>query len=500
MADPLESFVFNDFRGGLNTKVSPFELEDNEAQDLLNVTLTQRGALEKRKGKTRFDVSGFPSSVRAEHVRSWYPESSKFLMASIDGDIYSFNGGAGTLRVDGSAGTVWHMEQMQDSSGIEFLWAVNGVDTPRKISPAFVVTNWVLGTPPNPRLTRVWRNRMVTVGVDSYRLFFSDIGDPTVFGALSFVDVKGSEEDKEPITWMEVLGDNLIVFKENSVWSIYAEPPNIALKRVGVPGCESRFQTCVVGDRAYYWARNGVWSTDGTNAPEYESQAIENYIADFHNFSMVSKVRLASSRDRRVFVSLAVNSSSTNNQLLELVTDIDLSQTEGVARSPWLRHDLAVSSMCTFRPSETDVLIAGAADNNRLHTLFTGTDDAGVAISCYWQSSWKALFGEEPLERLRRLNVMMDGVATLEVFTDFDSEPVFSQDLDRPGSEDDFLWDGGLWDGGTWTAAGRAGFMRARPETRGRYHSIRVSNNDQTRGMLILLIEMMVRGSKEVHT
>jgi hypothetical protein len=512
--DPLESFVFSDFRGGLNTKASPFELEDNEAQDLLNVTLTQRGALMKRPGKTRFDASGFPvDPARANHLRSWYPGDSKFLMASINGDLYSFTAlGVGTQRVNGTDATTWCMEQMMNASGAEKLWACNGVDTPRVISADQSVANWVLAPAPNPILCRVWRNRMVVVGASSLRLWISNIGDPTTFPATNFIDVKGSEEDNESVTWLEVLGDDLIVFKENALWSVYAEPPNIATRRVGQPGCNSRFQTCVVQDRAYYWSRNGVWSTDGTDAPVYESEAIENLIIDHHDFTKAPNVRLASSRDRRVFVALAMDANSGNNTLLEMVTDINLRQLEvpqdqqqqslygDISRSPWLKHDLPVAGMCTFRPVEKDVLIAGAANASRLHELFRGTQDDGVAVKCHWHASWKALYGQEPLERLRRLNFQMDGVADVEVYTDFGMTPVFQARLERAGAGDDPLWDGGSWDVGAWDEMGSVGFLRTRPETRGRYHSIKVKNSDPTRPMLILLIEMMVRGSKELHT
>ena len=512
MPEPLESFVYSDFSGGLNTNDGPFELDDNEAQDLLNVSLTQRGALEKRAGKTRFDTSGMPGGVvvGAEHLRSWYPGASKFLMASIDGKLYSFDAaGACTLRVTGTSPAVWSMEQMQNAAGAEMLWAVNGVDQPRKITPGFVVANWGAGSPAiTSSIIRVWKNRMV-VSAGAYgvapltmRVDFSKIGDPETFGANDFQIIKGSEEDVEPITWLEVLGDNLIVFKKNSVWSIYAEPPNIALKRLGEPGCQDRFQTCVVGDRVYWWSRNGVWSTDGVEAPVYESKAIENFILENHNFALASKVRLCSSRDRRVFVALAIDSSSIgNNQMLELVTDLQDDSGNSV-QGPWLRHDLPAASMCSFRPVETDVLMAGAADAAKVHTLFSGASDDGVAIRSFWWSSWQALYGEEPIERLRRLNFQMDGMARVDVYRDFEDIPAFTATLTRPGAGGDTLWDGGLWDGGLWTSSvGQAGFLRARPETRGRYHSVKVSNDDLVIGMKILSIEMMVRGgTKELHT
>jgi hypothetical protein len=291
-----------------------------------------------------------------------------------------------------------------------------------------------------------------------------------------------------------VLGDNLLVFKKNSVWSVYAGPPAPALKRLGTPGCEDRFQTSTLGDRTYWWARSGVWSTEGVNAPRYESRAIENFIVDNHNFAASGKVRVCASRDRRLFVSLALVGSSQNNHLLEMVTDLGEK-----GKGPWLRHNLRLSSLCTFRPVEKDLLMGGGSFANVVYKVFEGVTDDGVAISSFWWSSWKSLFGEEPLERLRRVNLQMDGTAEVAIYKDFEEVPSFVASLTTPGGLD-AGWDGGTWDGGLWESAGSAGFMRTRPETLARYHAIRVSNEDLTRPMDVFAIEWRVRGAKELHT
>ena len=63
----------------------------------------------------------------------------------------------------------------------------------------------------------------------------------------------------------------------------------------------------------------------------------------------------------------------------------------------------------------------------------------------------------------------------------------------------DPLWDGGVWDdGGVWNdSLGQATFERARPESRGRYHSIRFENSEATTVFTIYSIEFAIRGGKE---
>lgn len=492
----LDSQIFSDFSGGWNTRDGPFVLQDNESPDLLNVSLTTRGALKKREGKVRFDASGFPATKRAEHLRAWYPGSSRFLMCSIDGDIYSSDtAGALTSRVTGTDGAHWMMEDMQDSTGTQFLWACNGVDAPRRISTAFAVTNWtaMVDTDTDYHIIRVWRNRMVAVKKNSNRVYISAIGNPESFGALDFIDVKASDDDNDWITWMEVLGDNLIVFKKTSVWSMYAEPPAPAIRQVGGPGCEDRFQSSIVEGRCYFWNRTGLWSTDGQEEPTYEMGPIENYIKEQANHSRHNQVRVFPGKDRRVFVSLCSISATENDTLLELVPYLNSGERDG---GPWLKHDLKVMGACTFRSGNVDKLVGGTSNAVGICNLFEGTNDEGVAIRSYWQSSWKALVDGEKYERLRRLNVLMEGQVTAQVLKDFDPSLVYSRFLEVPVGVD-ALWDGGVWDGGVWNSATFAGLRKSRPETRARYHSVKFEDNVLDKSFTVYSVEMMVRGGKE---
>jgi hypothetical protein len=295
---------------------------------------------------------------------------------------------------------------------------------------------------------------------------------------------------------MEILGDYLIVFKKNSVWAV-TDPTSFDNRRIGGVGCEDRFMSAVLKGRAYYFNRQGVWSTDGVAEPRLESEKIENFITDNLNYAQISKVRLVASRDRRLFVALPFGANVENNRLLEFIPD--LVAVEGATdprAGAWSVHDLSVSAVCTFRPSNTDTLTAAASDAARVHHLFQGTNDEGSAITSYWQSGWKPLLQHEPKERIRRLNVEMSGQCVLDVFQDFSNSSKFSQQLTAPVDPDP-LWDGGVWDGGVWDPVTAVALLRARPETRGRYHSVRFSNNVLDKSFTIYAVELALRGGKE---
>jgi hypothetical protein len=497
----LQRVPLSDFSGGLNTKDGPFNLEPNEAQDLMNVVLTERGALEQRTGKTRFDTSGAPATS-IQHIRNWYPiGADKRLICSIDGDIYSCDtSGVLTLLFNGGPGSTWAFEQAEDVSSVDTLWCLDGSNA-KRITSAGVVSNWG-GAPPTGTMMRLWKNRMCVAGLSTFpqRLFYSDIANPelpnTGHWGTNFIDIKTTDDDEDPITWLEVIGDYLLVFKKQSIWQVY-DSNSFANQRLGGPGCEGRFMSCVSEGRCYYFHRSGVWSTSGSDTPVYEAEAIENYITDNLNHVHIEKARVTASRDRRIFVALPFGAATSNNRLLELVPYLRRSRREGARASngAWTVHDYQVSTLATFRPQDVDVLIAGDTTEG-LMQLFDGINDDGVAIEARWKFGWRAILGEEPYERLRRVNVEMSGNCVVSVFTDFSPGAVFSEPV-ATTADPDGLWDGGTWDDGTWDTLSNVELRRIRPETRGRYHCVEFKNLTLDQSFKILRGELVIRGGKE---
>lgn len=501
----LQRFPISDFAGGLNTSSGPFELESNEAQDLLNVTLTRRGSLEERAGKTQFDKLGYPSK-QAEHMRAWYPNSStaKWLFASCDGDLHRSDAtGNFVQKFDGTPSQVWSFEQMEDVNSVDRLWTVNGTDTPKQFDAAGAISDWTAttGTVPNGKMLRVWKQRMIVAGVAGkpQHLYWSEPNDPRNWPVNNFLIVSGSEDDLDPITWLEVLGDVLIIFKKRSVWAIH-DPVAFNVRRIGTPGCEDRFQSAVIGGNCYYFARDGVYATNGIQT-DYVSEAINNWFPDNLNFDQLTRVRLAATRDRRLFVALPTFGHVLNNRMLELIPDLRARvRPQGrpvITSGPWVIHSYPVSSMATFRPGSEDRVVASATDEYKIHSLFEGDDDDGAAIPAFWMSGWKKIISEEPFERVRRINIEGSGQVTVELFTDFNLTPRFTGSINFDPGASPGVWDEGLWDVALWDSGTQAQLKRLRPETRGRYHAIRLSNSTLNTSFKVFAMELAIRGGKE---
>lgn len=497
----LQRFPFGDFRGGLNTKTNPADLQPNEAQSLLNVILTARGAMEQRFGKTRFDSSGFPATKRLEYAKPWYFGSTRLLLGTIDGSIYSSTtGGAFTERFNGTDGTLWAIETAVDSTNSARAWFVNGVDNPKKWDgSAGSVSDWA-NSPPNGTCLLMWKNRMIVAGVAAtpQRVFFSDVGNPespaSQYGT-NWIDFRAGEDDFDPVVDLALLGDQLVVLKKSSVWVVY-DPVTFSNRRVGAPGPNARFQTDELMGRLYFVNQDGIWSTNGVNAPRLESNDIQDQFYDVVNFSVIDKARVCCTREGRVFVAIATGGSSVNNRIFEQF--LGMAEQVGKIKAPWLIHDYPCSSLVVFRPVAANVLLAGDSGAAKVHQLFNGTNDDGVAIAAHWQGGWRSLIAEEPFERIRRLNVEMEGRLQLDLMQDFGTTPKFTAVLETTVDADQ-LWDGGNWEPGIWDPVASTRLMRARPEARGRYHSVRISNNVLNKRFVVLGGEFSLRGGKE-HT
>ena len=87
------------------------------------------------------------------------------------------------------------------------------------------------------------------------------------------------------------------------------------------------------------------------------------------------------------------------------------------------------------------------------------------------------------------MDVELSGDCIVDVFTDFEAEPRFSEALPKAGEKGEF---------DEPPATGLAyRFARIRPETYGRYHAVRFRTNAAGNPFLINGAELAIRGGKQ---
>lgn len=443
-------------------------------------------------------VEGFGAD-RADHLRPWYTGAVRNLMISANGKIKRLKSGVITTLFEGTAGTTWSMEQMEYNPGTgykDYMWFMNGVDTPKKWDGT-TFANWEGGRPAGNML-RVWKNRMIVSGVAAFpqRVYFSDIANPgsPALGTdggyeHNWIDIRTSEDDLDPVTWLEVIDDVLLVFKKKSVNAIY-DPSTFSFQRIANVGCEGRFQSCVLDDRCYFVSRSGVYSVTAQGAPRYESFNIEPLfkgtgpagLEAIDLGRLASEARMCSLPNGRVYLAVTSKGALANRWLLECYPRLRgaVGDSED-PRTPWVKHSFAkrcIKAMCSYRTTdeEVDKVVAGLTDeagaSPELVYLFEGSRDGVEPISWQWRSGFKSLISEEPLERIRRINLLMKGKVVAKAITD----GVVKAEAVLESSEEALEY--------------------FRPESRGRYHALDLSESGQVLTQ-IFKGEFALRGGKE---
>jgi hypothetical protein len=431
---PLDSFE------GTNYKNPADELDNSETPLSKNVILVGSGeGIAMRRGSTNVGKTGdtgWPAWARPQdfkNVMVWESTSGVFIpVLSIAGTIYTkaqFNGATLTSRfADPNNNRVWSFESADDSGGTSFLWCLGedstGTSTPKKMSTALVVTNWA-GTPPQGRALKYWRGRMVIGGVASSanneRLYFSDLGNPESWPVNNFVDLRTSRDLADPIMALEVLGDDLWVFRKHSVWRV-TDPAAFTNERIFDIGVENKLGTCVLSGRIYWISARGVMSTDGSDVVN-ETQNLDGVdpvdgSANFFDVggggNFTALMRIAPGNNGHLYWSLG---QSGNGRLYEGYPELG-----GDEPMPWVMHQLpgvtTISAMANMAVDTSDtgqVLVGGDASSSR-HFLVNfnesysdydySTNSNRKIVTEYW-TPWISVDDVDQNVRIRKINMLL---------------------------------------------------------------------------------------------
>jgi hypothetical protein len=496
----LNNQIFNTWSGGINRYVSEDALQDGEFPEMANMRVLNPGSIEMRRGVFRFDTAGMPTGgFEAWNLFSWNPYVAgvrkHYIFMSINGNTYrvSQTGVVTDLLGGSSGGHDWCFESGL-SAGSDFLYMVNGDNSPRKYNPSTdVLGGWSTAPPTLCSIIKSWRNFMVATGDSSNRerVYFSALNNPDSWTpGTDFIDIGSSDDDADPITWMDTLGDDLIIFKEQSVWRMTAGPPTPVVKRIANVGCYDRFQSAELLGRLYFWTGAAVYSldarTDETIVPtRRESQKVDLLWQDLSDLDK-RKAKLCVGVENHLYVRAMNNDFGVYN-LFEFAPELGTPNRLGETAGAWFKHTIDPRAMCVAQTTSLGKCMVGDF-GGKLGGFWLGWDDLGQTIQGSlvlppWEFS--------PLEfkeRLRRLNVLMEGNCTIDLYSDHEQSWPFDQ------ATQDF--EGTLGTEGL----GHIHMLRLRPELRAR--AIQAvfycfSNYQNTKGFVLHSIEAAVRGRKE---
>lgn len=230
------------------------------------------------------------------------------------------------------------------------------------------------------------------------RLYWSDLGNPISFTGSNYVDINANDGDT--LTGLNILNDELIVFKLYSIWSISGwsgttfnvttQAGQNTQARAGGVGTPSHASIVSVGRDLYYLSFSGnIPSIRSLNQTVFAktidkgvvSEELENTMADL---SKASLARAAGTYDGKyIYWSLPLGASTTNDLIIVLNPSQTYRTKYGEMR-PWVLFDgiYAGGFITSTLSGRSRIYIFDSRANGKVY-LFNDTSvfsDDGTAI------------------------------------------------------------------------------------------------------------------------
>lgn len=471
-----------DWRLGINTAKPPTEIEDNEAQDILNFEFDLSGNLSTRRGVTVFEATEYITRITSLYY--FTAESGEVgILFTTGTDLYLINtNGTGRASLTGAltlpGDTFW---QWVTYGGIAI--GVNQSTTaanPVKVS-GLGVASALGGTPPKGKYIQVWNNRVwIASATEPNQLRGSKLGDPedwtTVTAAIATVTIDIDADDGDEIMGLHATRAALFVFKRRKIYRVVpinpAAAPTVAenlkvelyTKNIG---CVSGYSIFNATDDVLFLSQGGLASLNlAATAEDFRTALISRNVAEIARTPK-------STHEIPAFVLpdvsqywLSIPASVSLTTMRQMFVLDYASIYEGVGR--WTRFDGYVSgtAFTSFDGNTGKIYIIGAENAAGDHQLFLykAMDTASGFIDedqpYTKQLKTKSYVVGFPLLR-KEWQKWAYGFNLLTNTVQIAIQYYFDQIVTKGGAYsfnlsatgEGALWDGALWDVAEWDTA-----------------------------------------------
>lgn len=271
----VSSPTYDKFDGGLNIRDFWHTIADNELTVANNIRLDEGGVVRRRGGWTKLSASavGTAGNLIGVYHGAWLIAGvlTRYVIATDGVKVFFGTGGAWTDITGVVVNTVNSTSLISFLSFTNLLVGYGGTSTPWTWDGSAGAIVAMSGAPPIGNMGIVWQNRIFFAGISTARtrLYYCDVGDPTVWGASSFVDVP-SPYDGDEITGLAILYGNLVVFKRNSVYIIQGDAPEnwVISKTNSAVGCVSPYSVVGVDNLIYFVSDKGLYAMNLSNSKQ----------------------------------------------------------------------------------------------------------------------------------------------------------------------------------------------------------------------------------------
>jgi len=272
-------FTVTDFNGGLSLG-NPATIADNEFTQMENAVFSINKGFKARPGAEKLRLFFNSASMLTSAKPAGLVKSGDDIFLVTNGHVLNLTDG--TTEVSYTL-TETHIDKVP-MYVIQYAGKFYIVGSPTVVKELVnTAGTWSESTiDASERLVAsIFKDRMFfTRSANESRLYFSDIGDVATVGGTSYVDVEGN--DSSPIRALVPFNDVLFIFKERSVWTLYANgsPANWTLRVADDSrGCLGPLSAAVVANQLYFTDASGFYVTDGVAYTQLGNKVFNDFIS-----------------------------------------------------------------------------------------------------------------------------------------------------------------------------------------------------------------------------
>lgn len=473
----MQPLRVRDWRLGINTADPPTEIDDSEAQDLLNFEFDDNGNLSTRRGVTQLSADTFANRITSLHYFT-IDAGEVGVLLTTGTTLQKINtNGTGLTNLTGVLtfpnNTFW---QWVTFGGLAI--GVNGATSgtnPVKVdgTPTAAALG---GSPPFSKYIAVWNSRVwVAHASNLSRVQGSALGLPenwTATGAAGAVTIDIDTNDGDKITGLFSTRDALYIFKRKSIHRLvaFADPNTDAnnIRREVVTkdvGCVSAYSIQQVPNDVVFLSEQGIASlTLVQTAEDFRTAFYSRNVKEITNFPKTTEEipSLLCDTGAQYWISLPASVAPNAKKVVYVLDYLKID--EGIVR--WARFDgmVAGTAYTSFPGASGKTYVIGALNSGGAnYQLFTYVPRLSTAAFSDQGSAYLKAFAMKSFnggaQLIRKywhewglgLNLLSASAGVTVTYT-------YNQNVNRGGSysfgltgtETGAIWAPGVWAAGVW--------------------------------------------------
>lgn len=197
---------------------SPSGMLEEASPDTLNSVYDKVQSVATRKGYNKVLTTSLPNPIYGMYA-FYQSTGSKQLVYGSGQHLYKYDNAGGSTVLTGTPSTVTNNQQWDFDELLDNMYGVNGTDGLIQYNGSgYSIANAGI----TAQFIKIHKNRVYAANKNSSTLYFSDAGSPSSFPVNNFIAI--NTNDGQNITGIDDVLDNLVIFKDESVWVLTGEP------------------------------------------------------------------------------------------------------------------------------------------------------------------------------------------------------------------------------------------------------------------------------------